>query len=147
QAVGRLFRLELQDLSAGLGTQAVLSAKMGTVFTFLLPYGHGPSFVFLRSLTVQLRPGELLQQPRSRSPTGDRIAVLFCCSALGRYWHKADIPGCLLFVRFRSEADIPRGWRRVDPTRLVESECGAVAVGRTYLFPPLSSGGALVVQP
>jgi hypothetical protein len=29
----------------------------------------------------------------------------------------------------------------------VESECGAVAVGRTYLFPPLSSGGALVVQP
>src|SRR5215467_11953234 len=29
----------------------------------------------------------------------------------------------------------------------VESRCGAVAVGRTYLFPPLSSGGALVVQP
>jgi hypothetical protein len=25
---------------------------------------------------------------------------------------------------------------------LVESECGAVAVGRTYLLPPLSSGGA-----
>ena len=30
---------------------------------------------------------------------------------------------------------------------LVELECGAVALGRTYLFPPLSSGGALVVQP
>jgi len=30
---------------------------------------------------------------------------------------------------------------------LVESRCGAVAVGRTYLLPPLSSGGALVVQP
>jgi hypothetical protein len=29
----------------------------------------------------------------------------------------------------------------------VESRCGAVALGRTYLFPPLSSGGALVVQP
>jgi hypothetical protein len=29
----------------------------------------------------------------------------------------------------------------------VESRCGAVAVGRTYLFPPLSSGGALVVRP
>jgi transposase len=29
----------------------------------------------------------------------------------------------------------------------VESECDAVAVGRTYLLPPLSSGGALVVQP
>src|SRR6266550_9135930 len=30
---------------------------------------------------------------------------------------------------------------------LVESECGAVAVGRTYLLPPLSFGGALVVRP
>jgi len=29
----------------------------------------------------------------------------------------------------------------------VESRCGAVAVGRTYLLPPLSSGGALVVLP
>ena len=28
-----------------------------------------------------------------------------------------------------------------------ESRCGAVAVGRTYLLPPLSSGGALVVRP
>src|SRR6195256_448667 len=30
---------------------------------------------------------------------------------------------------------------------LVESRCGAVALGRTYPLPPLSSGGALVVQP
>src|SRR6266700_4045806 len=30
---------------------------------------------------------------------------------------------------------------------MVESRCGAVALGRTYLFPPLSSGGALAVQP
>src|SRR6202049_2209766 len=30
---------------------------------------------------------------------------------------------------------------------VVESRCGAVALGRTYLLPPLSSGGALVVQP
>src|SRR5437667_11648691 len=29
----------------------------------------------------------------------------------------------------------------------VESECGAAAVGRTYLLPPLSSGGALLVRP
>src|SRR4030081_3163437 len=29
----------------------------------------------------------------------------------------------------------------------VESRCGAVALGRTYLLPPLSSGGALLVQP
>src|SRR5467141_926404 len=31
--------------------------------------------------------------------------------------------------------------------QVVESECGAVAVGRTYLLPPLSSGGALPVRP
>src|SRR5262250_1099990 len=30
---------------------------------------------------------------------------------------------------------------------MVESRCGAISVGRTYLFPPLSSGGALVVRP
>src|SRR6266404_10004472 len=30
---------------------------------------------------------------------------------------------------------------------MVESECGAVAVGRTYLLPPLSSGGASLVRP
>jgi hypothetical protein len=30
-------------------------------------------------------------------------------------------------------------------TNLVESRCGAVALGCTYLLPPLSSGGALVV--
>jgi hypothetical protein len=36
--------------------------------------------------------------------------------------------------------------RSAGPSR-VESRCGAVAVGRTYLLPPLSSGGALVVRP
>jgi hypothetical protein len=30
-------------------------------------------------------------------------------------------------------------------TRMVESRCGAVALGCTYLLPPLSFGGALVV--
>ena len=29
---------------------------------------------------------------------------------------------------------------------MVGSECGAVAVGRTYLLPPLSSGGASLVR-
>ena len=29
----------------------------------------------------------------------------------------------------------------------VESGCGAVTVGRTYLLPPLSFGGASLVQP
>src|SRR5712692_8877565 len=31
--------------------------------------------------------------------------------------------------------------------RCVESRCGAAAVGRTYLLPPLSSGGASLVRP
>src|SRR5467141_4261228 len=35
----------------------------------------------------------------------------------------------------------------IKPTLLVESRCGAVALGRTYLLPPLSSGSALVVRP
>jgi hypothetical protein len=30
---------------------------------------------------------------------------------------------------------------------MVELRCGAVSLGRTYLLPPLSSGGALVVRP
>jgi hypothetical protein len=34
-----------------------------------------------------------------------------------------------------------------EPPYMVESECGAVAVGRTYLLPPLSSGGASLVRP
>ena len=33
------------------------------------------------------------------------------------------------------------------PASSYKSECDAVAVGRTYLFPPLSSGGALVARP
>ena len=32
-------------------------------------------------------------------------------------------------------------------TRMVESRCGAAALGRTYPFPPLSSGGALIARP
>src|SRR5262252_4567037 len=45
----------------------------------------------------------------------------------------------------RGIPDAPAMWS----TRqlMVESRCGAVSVGRTYLFPPLSSGGALVVRP
>ena len=41
------------------------------------------------------------------------------------------------------EVDLPCQRRLI----LVESRCGAVSVGRTYPFPPLSSGGALVVRP
>src|SRR5258705_13106003 len=40
-----------------------------------------------------------------------------------------------------------RNEQTVKPTRLVESRCGAVALGRTYLLPPLSFGGASMVPP
>ena len=36
---------------------------------------------------------------------------------------------------------------RREPFLMVESRCGAVAVGWAYLFPPLSSGGASLAQP
>src|SRR5450756_1553717 len=45
------------------------------------------------------------------------------------FWHVADK---------RTQPSNGRYW--------VESRCGAVAVGRTYLLPPLSSGGALLVR-
>ena len=35
----------------------------------------------------------------------------------------------------------------IQPPESVESGCGAVTVGYAYLFPPLSSGGGLVVRP
>src|SRR3982074_2976715 len=47
----------------------------------------------------------------------------------------------------RSRGKIGSRRSSVKVTRLVESRCGAVALGRTYPLPPLSSGGALVVPP
>ena len=40
---------------------------------------------------------------------------------------------------------VPSTWRPQPP--MVESRCGAVAVGRTYLLPPLSFGGASLARP
>jgi hypothetical protein len=47
----------------------------------------------------------------------------------------------------RDRRDSGRFWRTLEMSKMVESECDAVVVGRTYLFPPLSSGGALVFRP
>src|ERR1039458_4052709 len=55
------------------------------------------------------------------------------------------MPGRSEDVRYRGNTG--SGRITVKTTRLVESRCGAVALGRTYLLPPLSSGGALVVPP
>src|SRR5882724_9236893 len=48
-----------------------------------------------------------------------------------------------------SEAKADMRWssRNFAFCAMVESRCGAVALGRTYPLPPLSSGGALVVPP
>jgi hypothetical protein len=46
---------------------------------------------------------------------------------------------------FGAKADIPPQGRNFRVW--VESRCGAVALGRTYLLPPLSFGGALMVRP
>jgi hypothetical protein len=55
-----------------------------------------------------------------------------------RLWHD---PAHVLVRVFAGRQPKPFG------AFLVESECGAVALGRAYLFPPLSSGGALVTRP
>jgi hypothetical protein len=46
-------------------------------------------------------------------------------------------PGCVQFLKNKKRFH----------TAWVESRCGAVALGRTYLLPPLSSGGASMVPP
>jgi hypothetical protein len=56
--------------------------------------------------------------------------------------HSAPVPAN---VRYASESDHSR--QASELTLSVESRCGAVALGRTYLLPPLSSGGALMVPP
>src|SRR3984893_11808693 len=57
-----------------------------------------------------------------------------------RYWHQTDMPVQSPHVRCRGmngpSSYAPRG------RLMVESRCGAVALGRTYLLPPLSSGRA-----
>jgi hypothetical protein len=48
----------------------------------------------------------------------------------------------------RPESGSERTWSdRACTSASVESRCGAVALGRTYLLPPLSSGGASMVPP
>jgi hypothetical protein len=57
----------------------------------------------------------------------------------------SDMPVRDSDVRFRGQSGHPLGL--ADCLLMVESRCGAVALGCTYPLPPLSSGGALVVWP
>src|SRR5882672_8770392 len=51
----------------------------------------------------------------------------------------------LMMSAHRGRADVAVA--RAQVRKWVESRCGAVALGRTYLLPPLSSGGASIVPP
>src|SRR5215469_17902361 len=68
------------------------------------------------------------------------------------------IPAIVSFLNPQPTPSLVSGNRSSCPTRAVrdtrrdrlnwvESECGAAAVGPTYLLPPLSSGGASLVRP
>ncbi len=62
----------------------------------------------------------------------------------------ADIQMAMLAFPLISSAltpatDVPGGV--LERPVLVESGCGAVAVGSAYLFPPLSSGGVSTAEP
>src|SRR6266849_1923147 len=55
------------------------------------------------------------------------------------------MPRCPQFGRYRGNSG--HGADSAFRSRPVESRCGAVALGRTYLLPPLSFGGASMVPP
>src|SRR5665647_2336444 len=50
-------------------------------------------------------------------------------------------------AKWMSDRGMGHGADRPILSRVVESRCGAVALGRTYLLPPLSFGGASMVPP
>src|ERR1017187_1544480 len=89
-----------------------------------------------------MRPSEIFAYKKPDNVRGPRSTI-----SLKRSTH----------IRQRSTrrpADYPICYSNSGQTRArlvrplsVESRCGAVALGRTYLLPPLSSGGASIVQP
>ena len=68
-----------------------------------------------------------------------------------RYLCKGDYDGggqyCIGFGGGSVDRRVGQELLKVMAPLGVKSECGAVAVGRTYLLPPLSSGGASLVRP
>jgi hypothetical protein len=66
-------------------------------------------------------------------------------SPKGSFWHFSEVAGQASNVGLSGQTGSDRP--TVKAALLVESRCGAVALGRTYLLPPLSSGGASIVPP
>jgi hypothetical protein len=92
------------------------------------------------------------REPRAAGPapgvlirSGGGAAVLSRNPFRSRWAARPGRQRGLVNVRFAPKATEVLRCRKA--SLCVESRCGAVAVGRTYLFPPLSSGGALVVRP
>ena len=73
---------------------------------------------------------------RRRGRLGSKISGCGQLAEVAVYFAMSGLP---------PEADIKRKGRHV--RWAVESRCGAVALGRTYLLPPLSFGGASMVPP
>ena len=81
-----------------------------------------------------------IENPRLRSPV--RAARVVCGSQPVALMSASSVaPPFALSISVTSAC--------FDPARgeAVESRCGAVTLGWACLFPPLSSGGALVAQP
>src|SRR5450759_4269831 len=97
-----------------------------------------------RSTTRSNQRPDTLMQDRSPPARQNPLATHGRTIHLGhsRPTHSAPVP---INVRYASNSDHSR--HESELTRSVESRCGAVALGRTYLLPPLSSGGALMVPP
>jgi hypothetical protein len=87
-------------------------------------FGSAPNEAKALATALAIRPpiGMIAPSPAPLKPVPTPVGRPFSMPIRG--------PNCLPFDR-----------------QLVESECGAVAVGRTYLLPPLSSGGASLVRP
>ncbi len=59
--------------------------------------------------------------------------------------YKQTLAGLKTTSALHPGADLPGGV--AEGRFMVESGCGAVAVGSAHLFPPLSSGGASIAEP
>jgi transposase len=98
-------------------------------------------------------PQKLVWRARIVLLSADRVGVMTIARSVGkskvtvgRWQERYLAKGIAGLAR-----DATRPGRKLPLTAAViervESGCGAVAVGRACLFPPLSSGGALVARP
>ena len=105
-----------------------------------------------RSAVVELFLGDMGSIQRETRPSMQREDQLTMETKLEQIAAKARREPNLRFTSLAHHVTRDRVQKNLSqiPQRSaagVESGCGAVAVGWACLFPPLSSGGALVAQP